>query len=149
MCHFPDVQEAARGWLASERDREQRTGVPPPAILLVDDDDAVREALGELLRSRGFEVSEARDGAEALQLLESRRPALVVTDLCMPRIDGRALVRHLRDHPTLAATPVLVCSSSAEHVSAADRHIAKPLHCHELWHTIRELLGATARPGPA
>jgi CheY-like chemotaxis protein len=112
-------------------------------ILIVDDDGDARGALAELLRSRGVEVVEAADGAEALVLAEARRPAAVLTDLDMPTMDGRGLLARLRAHPGLSSTPVLVVSASTEWVPAADHQLTKPCRWSEVWSALRDLL----RPG--
>lgn len=78
-------------------------------ILLVDDENAVRTAAARTLRRYGFEVLEARHGSDALRVLEtSRHVRLVVTDILMPEMDGRALAREVRRrHPRL---PVIYIS---------------------------------------
>lgn len=71
-------------------------------VLLVDDNDSVRESLALLFRMAGFEVVEASSGKDALALLESRSPALIVTDLQMPEMHGAELIaraRKIARHP--------------------------------------------------
>ena len=60
----------------------------PETVLVVDDDPEVRAALGEYLRSEGFEVLEAENGLEALVHVKRARPRAVVLDLMMPRLGG-------------------------------------------------------------
>jgi CheY-like chemotaxis protein len=64
-------------------------------ILLIDDDDAVRGILGEMLARSGHTVIEARDGEEGLELFEHAAADLVITDMVMPRKSGRAVIREL------------------------------------------------------
>src|SRR4051812_21624159 len=64
-------------------------------VLLVDDDDDSRFLLGELLTSAGHDVRTARDGIEALTLIDERYPQLVVSDVEMPHLDGPAMVYRL------------------------------------------------------
>ncbi len=84
---------------------------PPPALqadlLLVDDSAVVRAKLRRLFEPAGYQVALARDGEEALALLQAGRYALLVTDLEMPRLDGVGLVRAVQLQPGLAAMPIL------------------------------------------
>jgi two-component system response regulator PrrA len=77
-------------------------------ILVVDDDANLREVLAEALEAAGYPVWTARDGADALAVLEQGRPSLVVTDLHMPKLDGAELLKALRalgyDPPTILVT---------------------------------------------
>jgi len=110
-------------------------------ILVVDDDPRCRSAVARLLAEEGYEAMAAADGEEASGLLASWAPDLVVTDLDMPRLDGRALlrrVRHLRP-----GTPVLVLSacSDADVGAPTDGFFAKPLQIESLLARIRDLVG--------
>lgn len=76
-------------------------------ILLVDDEDLVRDELGGLLDDEGYEVLTARDGQEGLDLFRSVRPDMVITDVRMPRIDGLTLVSVVRkEAPTMPVTVI-------------------------------------------
>lgn len=79
-------------------------------VLIADDDPAVVWFLADALRQAGATVHEAHDGEAALTLAERVVPDLLVTDILMPKMDGLALSRHLRMHPLLAGTPVLLLS---------------------------------------
>ena len=76
-------------------------------ILVVDDRALDRKYLRALLSHSGFEVIEARDGAEALVAVLEKRPNLVISDLLMPEVDGFEFVRRMRQRAEIAATPVL------------------------------------------
>lgn len=67
----------------------------PLRVLVVDDDDAVRESLGISLETLGYDVGYASDGAAALVEVARRRPEAIVTDLQMPGMDGLALLREM------------------------------------------------------
>lgn len=67
-----------------------------PTILIVEDDPQIRKWLRNLLEAKGYQVEEARDGYEALGYLERVRPALVVLDLFLPKVDGLEIIMHLR-----------------------------------------------------
>jgi signal transduction histidine kinase/CheY-like chemotaxis protein len=81
-------------------------------ILVAEDDPEARELLVLLLGGSEYDVLEAGDGVEALGLLKSERPDLLITDIVMPRMDGYELVRQLREDDTTAQTPVIFCSAS-------------------------------------
>ena len=76
-------------------------------VLVVDDIAANRELIVTLLAYQGHETIEAADGAEALTLVRAQRPALVISDILMPTMDGYELLRQLRSDPDLRNTPVI------------------------------------------
>jgi CheY-like chemotaxis protein len=81
-------------------------------ILIIDDDVHLREALADLLQSRGYRVSSADDGAKALlRLRDSDPPGLILLDLMMPVIDGHEFLAHRDVDPVLADIPVVVISA--------------------------------------
>src|SRR5262245_55106965 len=81
-------------------------------ILVAEDDPEARELLLLMLGTGGYELLEAGDGMEALDLMCSERPDLLITDIVMPRMDGYELVRKLREDDRVARTPVIFCSAS-------------------------------------
>ncbi len=76
-------------------------------ILVVDDEPNIRKALGLLLRSEGFEVDFAGDGEEALSKLKGPKPDLVLLDMFMPKLSGRATLEKIRANPKLADLKVI------------------------------------------
>lgn len=82
-------------------------------LLLVDDDDALRTALAEVLRDELWEVTAVRNGQEALDELRSERahPCAVLLDLMMPVLDGFEFRHHQLNDPTLATIPVVVLTA--------------------------------------
>ena len=66
------------------------------SVLIVDDDDGVRQMIAEYVRTSGTEAWEASNGLEALWVVKHQRPALVLLDLMMPRLDGYETIRHIR-----------------------------------------------------
>jgi CheY-like chemotaxis protein len=103
------------------------------SVLLVDDDDELREAIGELLRFEGFEVSAVRHGHEALEALRSRPlPRVIVLDLMMPVMNGEQFRTEQLGAPGLAGVPVVVMSAAydgrkrAEAMGASD-YFSKPI----------------------
>jgi CheY-like chemotaxis protein len=82
-------------------------------ILLVEDDPFLRRACLVSLRQRGFTVTAASDGVEALRSIGAERPDLVLLDLLMPRMTGLEVLRTLRDDPKTRDLAVLVLSNSS------------------------------------
>jgi CheY-like chemotaxis protein len=102
-------------------------------ILLVEDDDDVREDLSELLRGEGYPVATASNGKDALAQLEAGcRPRLIILDLMMPVMDGWQLRAALLRHREWSQIPVLVFSGAGDvrqHAAdlSADGYVAKPV----------------------
>ncbi len=122
-----------------------------PSILLVDDEKAIIENLAPFLRRSGFSLSIASNGEEALKQTESVHPDLIITDVLMPLMDGRELLRHLRQAGDW--TPVILLTQvgeSSERAMAleegADDYLNKPFDPHELVARIKAVL-RRARPG--
>jgi CheY-like chemotaxis protein len=84
-------------------------------VLLVDDNPYDRELIAIMLERAGYEIRQARDGREAVAILDiGPVPDIVITDLTMPLMDGPALIRRLRSHPPTADLPILVVSGDAD-----------------------------------
>ena len=94
----------------------------PRVILVVDDDDSVREALDAVLARPGRRIHAACDGEEALEVVERGvKPCLVLLDWVMPRVDGAAFLASRERSPALRDVPVFV--TSATHVSTDDARV--------------------------
>ena len=83
-------------------------------VLIVDDDDATRAGLAELVRTWGFVTDAAANGEEALSLITSFRPSIVVTDMVMPRMDGLSLLKALKDDVDQLKVILLTAQGSVE-----------------------------------
>jgi CheY-like chemotaxis protein len=83
-------------------------------VLIVDDDAGVLASLDRLLRAAGLPVTCAAGGAAAISLLAGFTPDLVLLDLSMPRVDGFAVLRHIRADPRTAAVPVILFSAMSD-----------------------------------
>jgi signal transduction histidine kinase/DNA-binding NarL/FixJ family response regulator len=136
-------------------------------VLIADDRDDNRAILSGLLRPLGFRVSEARNGAEALQAVETDRPDVLLLDLVMPVLDGFATIRSLRARERCGSLPVVAMSASVfeqtrEETVAAGfcDFVAKPVHLDHLLDVLARVLGiewitagsesrAPVAPGPA
>ena len=121
---------------------------PSASVLLVDDEAPIRRSLGPYLERSGYRVLLASDGAEALDLLASYQVDIIVSDVLMPRMDGRELVRRVR--ASGAWTPIILLTqvnASYERVSAlddgADDYLSKPFDPAELASRIRAVLRRT------
>jgi CheY-like chemotaxis protein len=113
-------------------------------ILVVEDDDAIRETMREILEDEGYRVATAANGVEGLARLraESARPAVILLDVIMPVMDGWGFREAQMRDPTLGAIPVVVLSSigSVDAMASALRaagHLKKPV-------SLSALLGVVA-----
>ena len=89
-----------------------KRSTPPRRIMVVDDDDEIREALADVLTDEGYEVVGARDGHQALRYLrEGQRPSAILLDLWMPVMDGWQLRHELLSDSTLSDIPVIVLTA--------------------------------------
>ena len=110
-------------------------------VLLVDDDEDVRDALGDLLKLRGFNLKIAGNGLEALQLLQNDGiPCVILLDLVMPVMDGWQFLKRLQSSPSLSSIPVVVISAHAASnpPTGVNRIIAKPVDTDALYAAVDE-----------
>jgi DNA-binding response OmpR family regulator len=114
-----------------------------PRILLVDDDPAILRLLDVNFRMEGFDVDAASHGEEALAAVARAAPDVIVLDLMLPGMDGREILRRLRDDPATAAVPVLFLTARGRDDAAAgeaERYIQKPFDTVDLVATVRSLV---------
>ena len=130
--------------------------IPTRPILVVDDDAKIVRLVRTYLERDGFTVVTAADGPAALDAIERHRPALVVLDLMLPELDGRAVVRAVRGDDAAAATPILIISargSTLDRIAGledgADDYLPKPFSPAELVLRVKSILRRTATPTPA
>lgn len=143
------LQEAA-GWLGDEtpdlpaasgaqdlglHERVKRAG----RILLADDNVDMRNYIERLLASAGYQVDSVENGAAALELARKTRPALILSDVMMPELDGFGLLTAVRDDPRMVDTPIILISARAGEESkveglraGADDYLIKPFSAREL-----------------
>ncbi len=109
-------------------------------VLIVEDDEAVRDAMREILEEEGYAISCAINGEEALRVLaEGARPKLILLDLMMPVMNGWELLRALRASATLAGIPVVVLSSLSNAEAPGDvRAVKKPISVDALLRLVEE-----------
>ncbi|MDM9383819.1 PAS domain-containing protein [Chlorogloeopsis sp. ULAP01] len=119
----------------------------PARILLVDDNNDMRNYVKRLLLSQGYEVETAADGMAALAMIEQHIPDLVLTDVMMPQLDGFGLLRELRTTSTTREIPIIMLSARAgeearvEGLEAgADDYLIKPFSARELLARVEAIL---------
>jgi CheY-like chemotaxis protein len=117
-------------------------------VLAVERDPHVRELESFFLNEAGYSVAFAVDGQAALAMAREQKPAIIVTEILVPKLDGLALCRMVKADPALTETVVLVFSILAAHGRAreagADAFLMKPLAEWRLVQTVRELLARRA-----
>ena len=119
----------------------------PPTVLTVDDNDAIRYSLTRYLREGGYDVIEARTGAQALNLAR-HDPALITLDISLPDIDGFEVCRRLKNDPATCEIPILHISASFVESThrvrglegGADAYLSEPIDQQELLATVKALL---------
>jgi DNA-binding response OmpR family regulator len=128
---------------------EAMSGVEPEAhILVVDDDDQVRQLIGRFLRDNGYRVSGARDGRELWESLASAKIDLVILDLMLPGTSGLDLCRELRASSLI---PIIMLTAKGEDTDrivglelGADDYMPKPFNPRELLARVRAVLRRAA-----
>ncbi|MDP9221876.1 MAG: response regulator [Actinomycetota bacterium] len=117
-----------------------------PRVLVVDDDQVIRQLIGINLELEGFEVHMAADGEEALRQVIDVVPDVVVLDVMMPRLDGLEVARRLRQDPRNADLRLVLVSARAQAAdlqrgedTGVDAYITKPFEPDELVDVIRRL----------
>ena len=128
-----------------------RPAIPLAPILVVDDDAKIVRLVRTYLERDGFAVVTAADGPSALEAIETHRPALVVLDLMLPELDGRAVIRAVRRDDEAAHTPILVLSARSSTVDriagledGADDYLPKPFSPAELVLRVKSILRRSA-----
>ncbi|MDD4569894.1 MAG: response regulator transcription factor [Tepidanaerobacteraceae bacterium] len=117
------------------------------AILIVDDEKNIRELVKFNLESRGYKVIEAADGEEALNLIKTSEPALIILDLMLPKIDGLEVCRVLKGNPLTKKLPIIMLTALGDEIDkivglelGADDYITKPFSPRELVARVRAVI---------
>jgi len=119
-------------------------------VLIVEDDDRLREALQELLTASGYETISAEDGIEGLDWLARLPMDLIIVDLLMPRMGGHQLIKRIRESVEWATTPILLLSGYADVASyrrlPVDSVLLKPFRLPDLLEKVQEMIGSGGGP---
>jgi excisionase family DNA binding protein len=122
-------------------------GTEGPLVLIVDDDEQVREYVRVNLEAEGYNVREAGNAEEGLQVLEDSQPDLVLLDVMMPQVDGWEMLKRLHERHGEDAVPVVMFSGKADAASAdevaergAQGFIGKPFDPSQLIEKTKQLL---------
>ena len=123
-----------------------------PTILVVDDEPSIGEVVSIYLRRAGYHVVVAHDGQEALDVLDSQLPDLVVLDLMLPKVDGMEIARRLRAEGDIPIIMLTARREEADRIAGlemgADDYVVKPFSPQELVSRVKAVLRRTRGPTP-
>ena len=116
-----------------------------PLVLVVDDDDGLREFVRVSLEAEGYAVAEARNGDEGLAAVEQRPPDLILLDVMMPGVDGWELLRRIQERHGVGSIPVVMFSGTADEAGDAAARgargfVGKPFDPQQLIESTKQLL---------
>ena len=124
------------------------TGNSQPLILIADDDPDILALVSFRLERAGYEVVQARNGEEAVEVALARRPDLAVIDVMMPRIDGYEATRQLRQQEETSRMPIILLTARVQEEdiargfdAGADDYVRKPFSPQELGSRVQAALG--------
>lgn len=114
----------------------------PPRVLVVDDDDMIRETLVDLLTDEGYEVGSAANGQQALEAMRARPPCLVLLDLMMPVLDGWQVAREMQSDAVLSSIPLCIITATPHSApSHAGCVLSKPVTLERVLAAVGERCG--------
>lgn len=120
-------------------------------ILLVEDEPAFRAGIRMRLEANGYEVIEAEDGSDGLEMARSTVPDLMILDLMLPKMGGYQVARLLKFDEKYKEIPIIILTARSQQVDrdtgrqvGADAYLTKPVKSEELLGKIKELLGSKA-----
>ena len=121
--------------------------MPPPTVLVVEDDPVILRLLEVNFELEGFTVLLAHDGAEGIEVARAKRPDVVITDIMMPKTSGLELLTALRGDPATRSIPVILLSAKAQTSdlksgldAGADDYVTKPFEPLDLVDRVNALL---------
>lgn len=145
MLEEHDRVREAPGTLAQPQDLAAGAMETHQIVLVIDDDTEIRQVIHEVLADEGYQVQEACDGAQGLEILAGAdRPLVVLLDLMMPRVDGFEVCRRLEANPALRDQHAIILMSARKRLEEADSPvvnamIAKPFDVNALLATVDRL----------
>ncbi len=118
-------------------------------VLVVDDSTAIRQSITYVLQQGGYEVVEAKDGLDALSVLQSMAPPdLIITDVNMPNLDGLSFIKKVREDVKFKFTPIIVLTTESQgskmnegKEAGATGWIVKPFSAEKLLGVVRKVAG--------
>jgi CheY-like chemotaxis protein len=120
-----------------------------PSVLVVDDNEDVRQIISKMLVGHGYEVRLAHDGPSALAAIEAARPDVILLDVMMPEMNGIKVLDRIRANPRSAAVPVIMVTAKSQdedvlagYKYGADYYITKPFTSRRLLYGIGLVLGS-------
>lgn len=120
-------------------------------ILVVDDEPALRELIGQMLELGGYAIQEAADGEEALDVIDETPPDAVILDVMMPVMDGITVCKTLRANAQTADLPIIMLSGKTQQeavaeglAAGANKYLCKPTSFEELMESLNQVLPTTA-----
>jgi CheY-like chemotaxis protein len=121
--------------------------MPAKKILVADDESHILHVVSLKLRNAGYEVVTASDGQEALEMAQSERPDLLITDYHMPQLSGLELCQKLKQDPATAKIPAIMLTARGYQLDPKDteqsgilRMLSKPFSPRQLLSTVNEVL---------
>ena len=114
-------------------------------ILVVDDEEQIRDVLSDFLTKKGYEVVSASNGEEALELTETEKPHVILLDVKMPGIDGIETCRRLKEDEKTRSIPIVMITAFADreveaYIEGADDFIVKPFNMVEISFRVESML---------
>jgi len=116
-------------------------------ILVVDDDPYILMSLEFLMKKGGHDVMIARNGTEALDIVNTQKPALILLDIMMPDVDGYEICRYIKSHKDLKDIKIVFLSAKTKDIDiekglklGAERYISKPFSTRDVINQVNELL---------
>lgn len=121
-----------------------------PKLLIVDDEDGVRALVRMTLNTSDYEILEASDGRQALQMARGQHPDLVLLDVMLPDLSGFDICRELKDDPTMASTTIVMLTAKAQTAdvgeaeeAGADGYFTKPFSPIALMRKVESVFGSS------
>lgn len=139
--------------LGSHEERQHVRATRGARMLVVDDSPTICAVLGKMLRSEGYEVLSATDGAAAIELVRDQKPALIFLDVVMPGMNGFRVLKKLRQDPLTANIPIVMISGNQQASEqfylqrcGADDFMKKPFDRNDVAERIGQLVQAGRLP---
>jgi CheY-like chemotaxis protein len=117
-------------------------------VLVVDDDENIRDTLRDVVEMAGCSAIVARNGVEALEVLARHQPCLIILDLLMPVMGGEQMLEEMKKEPAIASLPVVISTSAPERAPRGIPVVPKPIDIEALWEIMRRTCHCAANHVP-